>query len=410
MTREDCEALDRADPLARKRDAFVIPEGLVYLDGNSLGMMPRHVPERLAEVAERQWGRDLVSSWNLHGWVDMPRRVGDRLSRLIGAPSGSVIAGDTISVNLFKLLGAAAKISPGRRVILSDSGNFPSDLYVAQGFRDLLDDGYVLKVVAPEEVADAIDETVLVSLLTEVDYRTARCHDMAAVTSVAHAKGALTIWDLAHSAGAIPVDLAGAGADFAVGCSYKYLNGGPGAPAFLYVRPDLQNQVQPPLAGWFGHESPFAFDLTYRPAPGIIRNQCGTQPILALAALDAALDVWDDVDLETLRAKSVALCGTFIDLVEQRCGRFGVSLAGPREMARRGSHVSLHHPEGYAVMQALIASGVVGDFRAPDMMRFGFTPLYTRFTDVWDAVAALTRILDTRRWDQPQFRNRKAVT
>ncbi len=410
MTREDCEALDRADPLARKRDAFVIPEGLVYLDGNSLGMMPRHVPERLAEVAERQWGRDLVSSWNLHGWVDMPRRVGDRLARLIGAPSGSVIAGDTISVNLFKLLGAAAKISPGRRVILSDSGNFPSDLYVAQGFRDLLDDGYVLKVVAPEEVADAIDETVLVSLLTEVDYRTARRHDMAAVTAVAHAKGALTMWDLAHSAGAIPVDLAGAGADFAVGCSYKYLNGGPGAPAFLYVRPDLQNQVQPPLAGWFGHESPFAFDLTYRPAPGIIRNQCGTQPILALAALDAALDVWDDVDLETLRAKSVALCGTFIDLVEQRCGRFGVSLAGPREMARRGSHVSLHHPEGYAVMQALIASGVVGDFRAPDMMRFGFTPLYTRFTDVWDAVEALTRILDTRRWDQPQFRNRKAVT
>lgn len=410
MTRPDCEALDRADPLARKRDAFVIPEGLVYLDGNSLGMMPRHVPERLAEVAERQWGRDLVSSWNLHGWVDMPRRVGDRLARLIGAPSGSVIAGDTISVNLFKLLGAAAKISPGRRVILSDSGNFPSDLYVAQGFRDLLDDGYVLKVVAPEEVADAIDETVLVSLLTEVDYRTARRHDMAAVTAVAHAKGALTIWDLAHSAGAIPVDLVGAGADFAVGCSYKYLNGGPGAPAFLYVRPDLQNQVQPPLAGWFGHESPFAFDLTYRPAPGIIRNQCGTQPILALAALDAALDVWDDVDLETLRAKSVALCGTFIDLVEQRCGKFGVSLAGPREMARRGSHVSLHHPEGYAVMQALIASGVVGDFRAPDMMRFGFTPLYTRFTDVWDAVEALTRILDTRRWDQPQFRNRKAVT
>jgi kynureninase len=340
----------------------------------------------------------------------MPRRVGDRLARLIGAPSGSVIAGDTISVNLFKLLGAAAKISPGRRVILSDSGNFPSDLYVAQGFRDLLDVGYVLKVVAPEEVADAIDETVLVSLLTEVDYRTARRHDMAAVTAVAHAKGALTIWDLAHSAGAIPVDLAGAGADFAVGCSYKYLNGGPGAPAFLYVRPDLQNQVQPPLAGWFGHESPFAFDLTYRPAPGIIRNQCGTQPILALAALDAALDVWDDVDLETLRAKSVALCGTFIDLVEQRCGKFGVSLAGPREMARRGSHVSLHHPEGYAVMQALIASGVVGDFRAPDMMRFGFTPLYTRFTDVWDAVEALTRILDTRRWDQPQFRNRKAVT
>ncbi|WP_373503744.1 kynureninase [Aestuariivirga sp.] len=410
MKRSDCEALDRADPLAKKRKAFSIPEGMIYLDGNSLGVLPVNVPLRVAEVAQKQWGQTLIKSWNEHGWFHMPRRIGDRLARLIGAPPDSVIAGDTISVNLFKLLGAAAKLNPSRRVILSDSGNFPSDLYVAQGFRDLLDDGYVLKVVEPEQVMDAIDETIAFTMITEVDYRTASLHDMKAVTARAHAMGALTIWDLAHSAGATPVDLAGSNADFALGCTYKYLNGGPGAPAFLYVRPDLQDKVQPALSGWWGHAAPFSFDLEYRPAPGIIRNQCGTQPILSMAALEAALDVWDDVDMGVLREKSMALCKTFIDLVELRCGPHGVTVAGPRDMAQRGSHVSLHHPQGYAVMQALIASHVIGDFRAPDMIRFGFTPLYTSFADVWGAVDVLVRILDGREWDQPQFLARKAVT
>ena len=410
MKRSDCEALDGQDPLAAKRAAFSIPEGLIYLDGNSLGVLPRNVPPRVAEVAEKQWGESLIRSWNEHGWFHLPRKVGDRIARLIGAPHASVIAGDTISVNLFKLLGAAAKLNPGRRVILSDTGNFPSDLYVAQGFRDLMDDGYVLKVVAPEEVMDAIDESVAFTMITEVDYRTARLHDMKAVTARAHAKGALTIWDLAHSAGATPVQLEACGADFALGCTYKYLNGGPGAPAFLYVKPELQNKVQPPLSGWWGHASPFAFDLEYRPAPGIIRNQCGTQPILSLAALDAALDVWDDVDMTVLREKSIALCKTFIDLVEQRCATHGVKVAGPRNMNERGSHVSIHHSQGYAVMQAMIAANVVGDFRAPDMMRFGFTPLYTSFAEVWDAVDILARILDKREWDQPQFMAKKAVT
>ena len=410
MHRTDCEALDQADPLRHKRAAFTIPEGLIYLDGNSLGVLPRNVPARIKDVAERQWGETLIKSWNEHGWFNLPQKVGNRIARLIGAPAGSVVAGDTISVNLFKLIGAAAKLNPTRRVILSDSGNFPSDLYVAQGFRNLMDDGYELKVVAPEAVMDAIDETVAFTMITEVDYRTARMHDMKAVTAKAHKKGALTIWDLAHSAGAIPVDLAGSQADFALGCTYKYLNGGPGAPAFLYVRPGLQDEVQPPLAGWWGHASPFTFDLDYRPAPGIIRNQCGTQPILSLAALDAALDVWDDVDMQVVRWKSLALCSLFIDLVTERLGAHGVSVAGPKDMDARGSHVSLHHEQGYAVMQALIAANVVGDFRAPDMMRFGFTPLYTRFTDVWDAVDILARILETRQWDQPQFMARKAVT
>ena len=410
MNRSDCEALDRADPLAGKREAFSIPKGLIYLDGNSLGVLPKTVPARVMDVAQKQWGETLITSWNEHGWFHLAQKIGDRIARLIGAPQGSVIAGDTISVNLFKLLGAAAKLNPSRRVILSDNGNFPSDLYVAQGFRDLMDDGYVLKVVDPEQVMDSIDETVAFTMITEVDYRTARLHDMTAVTAKAHAKGALTIWDLAHSAGATPVDLAGSNADFALGCTYKYLNGGPGAPAFLYVRPDLQNKVQPALSGWWGHAAPFAFGLEYHPAPGIIRNQCGTQPILSMAALDAALDVWDDVDMGVLRAKSLALCQTFIDLVEQRCGQHGVRVAGPRDMQERGSHVSIHHEQGYAVMQALIAANVVGDFRAPDMMRFGFTPLYTSFAEVWDAVDVLARILDRREWDQPQFLARKAVT
>ncbi|MFO1121648.1 MAG: kynureninase [Hyphomicrobiales bacterium] len=410
MNRADCEALDRADPLAARRALFEIPEGLNYLDGNSLGVLPHTVPPRVAAAVSRQWGQSLITSWNEHGWFALPQKVGDRIARLIGAAPGTVIAGDTISINLYKLLGAAVKLRPERRVILSDTGNFPSDLYVAQGLRDLLDDGHVLKLVEPEQIPAAIDESVAVVMLTEVDYRTSRLHDMAAVTRAAHRAGALTIWDLAHSAGALPVDLAGSNADFALGCTYKYLNGGPGAPAFLYVRPDLQDQVNPPLAGWWGHAAPFAFDPDYRPARGIIRNQCGTQPILSMVALDAALDVWDGVDLQALRRKSMALSQHFIDLAETRCGRHGVRAAGPRDMARRGSHVSLHCPEGYAVMQALIAAKVIGDFRAPDMIRFGFTPLYTRFVDMWDAVDVLADILDNRRWDQPQFRSRKAVT
>ena len=410
MNRADCQVLDRADPLAAKRNLFHLPNGMIYLDGNSLGMMPKNVPARVHDAMQKQWGETLIKSWNEHGWFHLAQKIGDRLARLIGAPQASVIAGDTISINLFKLLAAAAKMSPQRRVILSDNGNFPSDLYVAQGFRDLLDDGYELRVVAPDDVMGAIDETVAFTMITEVDYRSARLHDMKAVTAMAHAVGALTIWDLAHSAGATPVDLTGGNADFAVGCTYKYLNGGPGAPAFLYVRPDLQDKVRPALSGWWGHVAPFAFDLDYHPAPGIIRNQCGTQPILSMTALDAALDVWDDVDMQVLRAKSLALCKCFIGLVEERCGKHGVTVDGPRQMQLRGSHVSLHHPEGYAVMQALIANHVIGDFRSPGMMRFGFTPLYTSFADVWDAVDILARILDRNEWDQPQFLSRKAVT
>jgi len=410
LDRAGCEALDRADPLARRRDAFAIPPDLVYLVGHSLGPLPRQVPQRVARVVAEEWGKSLVGAWNDHGWFSLPQRVGDRIARLVGAPAGSVVAADTISVNVFKLLAAAARLVPSRRVILSDSGNFPSDLYVAQGFRDLVDDGWVLRVVEPEDLSDAIGDTVALVLATDVDYRTARRHDMAAVTAKAHAAGALVLWDLAHSAGATTVDLEGSGADFAVGCTYKYLCGGPGAPAFLYVRPDLQESVVPALAGWWGHAAPFAFEPGFRPAPGILRLQCGTQPILSLAALDAALDVWDDVDPRDLRDKAAALVDAFVRLVMPQAAAHGIVVEGPREAARRGAHVSLRHPEGYAIVQALAAAGVAADFRAPDLMRFGLAPLVTRFVDLWDAADRLRGILDSRGWDEPRFQRRKAVT
>ena len=410
ITRRDCEAMDRNDALASKRDLFTLPKGVIYLDGNSLGVLPKNVSQRVTAAVEQQWGETLIKSWNEHGWFHLPHKIGNRLARLVGAEKDSVIVGDSISVNLFKILSGALAQRRDRKIILTDSGNFPSDIYVAQGLTQFLDAGYEVKVVAPEDVAAAIDERVAVVMITEVDYRTARRHDMPALTKAAHAHGALMIWDLAHSAGAIAVDLTGGDADFAVGCTYKYLNGGPGAPAFLYVRPSLQDKVQPALVGWWGHARPFAFDLDFVPAPGVTRQQCGTQPILSMTALDAALDPFDDVDMGVLHRKSQALAKLFIDLVEEKCARYGLKLAGPRDMKQRGSHVSFHCPEGYGVMQALIAQGVIGDFRAPDIIRFGLTPLYNSFADIWDAAAILGQGLEEGLWKRPEYLARKPVT
>ena len=408
--REYCLDLDAKDVLGSRRDLFSVPEGLIYLDGNSLGVLPRNVSARVTAAVELQWGETLIKSWNEHGWFLLPRKIGNRLAKLIGAEPDSVIVGDSISVNLFKILTSALGQRRNRKVILSDSGNFPSDLYVAQGLTEFMVEGHEVRTVAPEDVVASITPDVAVVMLTEVDYRTSRRHDMQAITRLAHDAGALVIWDLAHSAGAVPIDLKGCGADFAVGCTYKYLNGGPGAPAFLYVRPDLQDMVQPALVGWWGHAQPFAFDLNFIPASGIIRQQCGTQPMLSMTALDAALDVWDGVDMAVLHAKAKAQCQLLIDLVETQCSRHGLKAAGLRDMNARGSHVSFHCPEGYAVMQALIAQDVIGDFRAPDLVRFGVTPLYTRYADIWDATEILARILDGRLWDKPEFTARKAVT
>ncbi len=390
------------------RASFHIPEGVIYLDGNSLGPLPKTAAARVAQVVEQEWGEHLIKGWNDCGWMAAPSKMGDRIARLIGAEPGHVVIGDTLSIKVFQALASALQMRPDRKVILSDSGNFPSDLYMAEGLIGLLGDDYDLRVVAPEDVAEAITDDIAVTLITEVDYRTGRKHDMAALTARAHAVGALTVWDLAHSAGALPVDLAGAGADFAVGCTYKYLNGGPGAPAFIYVAPRHADRAQPALAGWLGHERPFAFDLDYRPGAGIERMRVGTPPIVQMATLEAALDVWDTVDMTDIRHRSIALSERFIAGVEAACP--GLTLASPRDPQDRGSQVSFHFENGYAAMQALIAEGVIGDFRAPDIMRFGFTPLYLNEADIDGAVATLARVLDDRLWDSPEFLQRKAVT
>jgi kynureninase len=410
ITREEAEALDRADPLKAKRELFVMPDDTIYLDGNSLGPLPRHVAKRLTQAVSEEWGQSLIRGWNAHGWFDMPRTLGDKIGKLVGAKAGTVIAADSTSINLVKVLTAALKLKGNRRVILSDSGNFPSDLYVAQGVIKALGGQWELRVVEPEAVEDAIGDDLAVLMLTEVDYRTGRRHDMKKLIAKAHQKGALAIWDLCHSAGAFPVDLSDGDADFAVGCGYKYLNGGPGAPAFVYVRPDLQDKVEPSLAGWMGHAAPFAFDLDYRPARGIDRLRAGTPGVLSMIALDSALDVWQGVDMQRVREKSVRLADLFISEVEGRCASYGLRLASPRNPNERGSQVSFHCADGYAVMQALIAHGVIGDFRAPDIIRFGLTPLYIGFADVWDAAHLIERVMVDGLWDRADFKKKAAVT
>lgn len=393
---------------AKTRAQFRLPDGVIYLDGNSLGPLPIAAEARVARTIAEEWGKELIRGWNTAGWISWPRSIGDRVARLIGAPAGSVVMGDTLSIKVFQALAAAVALRPERRVILSDSGNFPSDLYIADGLLTALGRGYQLKVVAPEEVESAIDDSVAVMMLTQVDYRTGRLHDMADLTAKAHAAGVVTVWDLAHSAGALPVELERCDVDFAVGCTYKYLNGGPGAPAFIYVAQHLAGIAQPILSGWLGHEAPFAFDLDYRAGPGIERMRVGTPPIIALAALDAALDVWEGVSLEDVRRQSIVLSELFIRDVEARCP--SLTLASPRDASRRGSQVSFRHAEAYPVMQALIDKGVIGDFRAPDCLRFGFTPLYIGEAEVLGAVDILAGILDDGSWDQPRYRQKAAVT
>ncbi|MHA6345302.1 kynureninase [Roseivivax sp. CAU 1761] len=391
-----------------RKHLFDLPEGVIYLDGNSLGPLPKSVAPRTAEMLRAEWGGMLIRGWNEADWMGQPARIGDRIGRLIGAPEGSVVIGDTLSIKVYQALAAALALRPDRRVVISDSGNFPTDLYMAQGLLDTLGQGHELRVVAPEEVAGALGAEVAAVMLTEVDYRTGRRHDMAALTAAAQEAGAVMIWDLAHSAGAIPVDLAGSGCEFAVGCTYKYLNGGPGAPAFIYVRPDLAAEARPALQGWMGHSAPFAFDLDYRPAAGIERMRVGTPPVIQMTALEEALTVWDGVAMADVRAAAVALMELFIAEVEARCP--ALKLASPRDPEARGSQVSFRFEEGYAAMQALIARGVIGDFRAPDIMRFGFTPLYLDEADVRAAVDVLEDVLARETWRDERYRRRARVT
>ena len=407
MTRDEAITLDRADPLAGRRDLFELEDGLIYLDGNSLGALPRAVKGRLAEAVEAEWGRGLIRSWNDASWIDLPSRVGATIAGLIGAAPYEVIAADSTSVNLFKLAAGAMAMRPGRKVILSEPGNFPTDLYILQGLAQFLP-GVELRLAMPGDLHDALDDSVALLLLTHAHYKTGELHDMKALTSRAHEVGALALWDLSHSAGALEVDLNGAGADLAVGCGYKYLNGGPGAPAFAFVARRHQAAFQSPLTGWMGHAQPFAFTDEYAPGQGMLRALCGTPSVLGLTALEAALSAFDGVAMSALRAKSRALGDLFLDLVEARCPGFGI--ACPRNSEQRGSQVSLTHANGYPIVQALIARGVVGDFRAPDVLRFGFAPLYVRYVDVWDAVEHLVQVMARGEWRGERFNQVAAVT
>ena len=415
IDKNHCLSLDEQDPLAPLRQQFALPEGVIYLDGNSLGARPVAALERARQVIEQEWGDGLIRSWNSAGWRDLSQRLGDRLAPLIGAGSGEVVITDTTTINLFKVLSAALRVqaerAPERRVIVSESSNFPSDLYIAEGLTQMLEQGYSLRLVdSPEQLPAAIDQDVAVVMLTHVNYKTGYMHDMQAVTGLIHEAGALSLWDLAHSAGAVPVELNRSGADYAIGCTYKYLNGGPGSQAVAWVAPALCNLVTQPLSGWFGHARQFDMATQYEPASGIARYLCGTQPITSLAMVECGLEVFEQTDMQSLRRKSLALTDLFIELVEQRCAGHDLKLVTPRDHAKRGSHVSFEHPEGYAVIQALIARGVIGDYREPRIMRFGFTPLYTRFSEVWEAVQILGEILDEKTWAQAQFQVRHSVT
>lgn len=408
LDREAARRLDEADPLAPCRASFLIPEGITYLDGNSLGPLTAAAARRIARVVDEEWGRGLIRSWSESGWIDLPRAVGAKIGRLIGARPEEVVVADSTSINLWKLLAAALALAGGRRVVLAAEDDFPTDLYMMEGLARLLGDRCALRRTA--DPVSALDSEVAVLALTHVHYKSGELRDLTAVTAAAHAAGALVLWDLAHSAGAVPIDLDAAGADFAVGCGYKFLNGGPGAPAFLFVAGRHLGAAESFLPGWMGHADPFAFERSYRPAPGIARFRCGTPPVLSLAALDAALDVLLAAPWADLREKAMALGDLFLDLVEARLRGHGFSPACPRDAARRGSQVSLHHPAGHAIVRALACRGVLGDFRAPDVLRFGLAPLYLRFVDVWDAVEGLRQVMDDRAWDRPEHRRRGVVT
>lgn len=407
--REEAEALDAADPLAGFRDRFRLRDGLIYLDGNSLGALPKATPGRVAETIEREWGEGLITSWLGAEWSTLPRRIGDKLARLLGAEAGEVVVADSTSVNVFKALAAALSLRPGRSVILSEQGNFPTDLYMMQGIAAFSGGRVEVRTVAPEDVNRALDSSVSAVLLTQVHYKTGLIRDMAATTATIHAAGALAIWDLSHSAGAIPLDLNGAKADFAVGCGYKFLNGGPGAPAFIFAA-ERHHGATPVLSGWFGHARPFEFDDAYEPAEGIERFLCGTPHVLGLAALEVGVELMLEADIAQLREKSLALGWLLERAMAPLCDAYGFRLVSPPDPARRGSQLSYAHPEAYAVVQALKELDVIADFRTPDVMRLGLTPLYQRFADMVEAAERLERVMRERSWDRAQYRVRAAVT
>jgi kynureninase len=402
--------IDQADPLGAIRAEFLLDDGIIYLDGNSLGALGHAAIKQVRTLLEAEWGRGLIRSWNEAGWIDAPRRIGDKLARLLGAEPGAVIVADSTSVNLFKLLAGAARLRHERPIILTEAENFPTDLYLAAGAVDLLGSGREVRTVPRTELRASLDQRVALLMLTHVDYCSGYLHDMRELTAAAHGVGALALWDLSHSAGAVPLNLNACGVDLAIGCGYKYLNGGPGAPAYLYVSRQLQRELRSPLWGWMGHAAPFDFSPSYTPGDGIAPFLCGTPPMLSMAALEAAIDLWLRVDLETVWRKSRALSDLLIRLVDERGTDLGFSVASPRDPRERGSHVAIRHAQGYRIMRALIDRGVIGDFRPPDLMRLALTPLYTRFVDIWDAVDRLVEVVAGRAYEAPEYAQRLVVT
>ncbi len=410
LNRDDFVEMDKTDSLNGFRDDFHLRDGLVYLDGNSLGALPKEAIRRMSDVVKNEWGEGLITSWLGADWVNAPQRIGDKLATIIGAASGEVIVADSTSVNIFKALTAALSLNGGRKVILSETTNFPTDVYMMQGLEALCKGEVTVKTVAPEQVVDHLNDDVAVLLLTQVHYKTGKIRNMKEITQTAHDKGVLVIWDLSHSAGSINVDLNDSEADFAVGCGYKFLNGGPGAPAFLFVARRHQSKAMVVLSGWFGHKTPFSFDENYEPSEGVRRFLCGTPPVLGLTALECGIDLFCRADMREVRKKAVRLGDLFIALMEQKCGAFGFELISPSDGNERGSQISYQHEKGYEIMQALKEREVIGDFRAPDVLRFGLTPLYLRYQDIYDAVEIIRQVMDLQAWNRPEYKVRAAVT
>ena len=409
ITREICADWDAVDSLAHVRDRFAISEPL-YLDGNSLGVLPKNVPPRLAQTVENEWGRGLIRSWNQADWIRLPQTIGDAIAPLLGAGLEDVVVADSTSINLFKLLASAVRLRPGRTRVLTEESNFPSDVYMMEGLADISQTALRIDAVPGEELLSAIDDSTAVVCVTHVNYRTGRMHDLVEITRAAHDAGALMLWDLAHSAGAMPLDLVASNADMAVGCGYKFFNGGPGAPSFLYVHPRLQSEVRHPLQGWLGHAAPFDFEPTYRPADGINRHICGTPPVLSMVALAGALEAFAQLDMQAVRAKANRMAELIIHRFDSVLAHHGFELVTPRKASERGSQISFSHPDAYAICQALIEHGVIGDYREPNLLRFGLTPLYTRFVDIWDAMEILERVMESRIFEEPRFNERAYVT
>lgn len=407
---QDCLQLDQQDPLAFLRNEFQLPTDVINMDGNSLGALPKNTLQKMKVTMEEEWGNGLIRSWSEAGWFESPQRVGDKIAPLIGARKGEVLVADTTSVNLFKALTAAIQLNVTRKVLLSETDNFPTDLYLMQGISAFTQHQIHAKIVSPEDLLDALQEDVAVLLLTQVNYKTAHIKDMAAITKAAHEKGILTVWDLSHSVGSIEVDLEAAQVDFAVGCGYKFLNGGPGAPAFIYVAKRHQEKAQNILSGWMGHRDPFAFTTNYEPAPSIERFRCGTPVILGMAGLESGVDVFQKTSMQQLRQKAIQLSELFIQLMDQACSEYGFQLASPRNAEQRGGHVSYHHTEGHAIYQAIKRQGIISDFRTPDILRFGITPMYLRFVDIYQVVMAIKKVMATNAWDKAEYKIRAAIT